>query len=150
MDLIKVLVKYRIFSVLNCIFAFTMLFKRFSALFFATLILVNSIGLMMKTHSCFKSICIEKRGIGLFDFGKKTSCCSEIKRSEISQEKNNINASNCCKSEVKYIKSSYKDLLEVEKNEIKFSSELQNIPSLQVHFSASQFSNFFVISNSYK
>lgn len=82
--------------------------QRFIAVLFAGLILINSNGLLVNTHSCIAKICAENHCGDLLSILDKDNCCSAEKES--TKEKQT-----CCTSETKYIKAAQSDILEQSK-----------------------------------
>lgn len=98
------------------------LFQQIIAIFFAGLILINSNGLLVNTHSCISKICADNHCGGSW-MEPKEACC-KTNSAEIEQ------ASNCCSSETKFIKAAQPDVLELSKKGFTFSKSVGELLGL--------------------
>ena len=104
-----------------------MIFKRIIAILFAGLILVNSNGLIVNTHSCIAKICAENHCGSISTFFKESNCCEKSKE-------NTKTSNNCCSSESKIIKATYSDLLENQKRSNQHDKSFLTASYSDVHF----------------
>lgn len=101
------------------------LFQQIIAVFFAGLILINSNGLLVNTHSCIAKICADNQCGSSWTSEKKDACCS-VNTAEKKEE------SNCCSSETKFVKAAQTDVLELNKKAYTFSKTADDFPGFAI------------------